>query len=267
MKIGLIGVGIVGGALKRWFEDHTKHELFIYDPGKGHTQDLSEVEATFISVPVPTLPSRRQDLSILAEAISRCPASKPIFIRSTVLPGTCDYFARDGRAVYHLPEFLTERTADKDMSILPIVCGGGPYDHYAMLLAVFPGKKIVCMSNVEAELTKYAHNCYGAYKVSYFNLIRAAADRLGASYTRVLEGAGITGFINAPHTQVPGPDGKPGYGGHCLPKDLAAFLGFLTDNGLSGSELLASVEAYNHLIRKEDHPWTPRNLGSQKLYG
>ena len=29
-------------------------------------------------------------------------------------------------------------------------------------------------------------------------------------------------YINAPHTQVPGPDGKLGYGGKCFPKDVDA---------------------------------------------
>lgn len=30
-------------------------------------------------------------------------------------------------------------------------------------------------------------------------------------------------YINDVHTQVPGPDGKLGYGGKCFPKDVDAF--------------------------------------------
>jgi UDPglucose 6-dehydrogenase len=51
--------------------------------------------------------------------------------------------------------------------------------------------------------------------------------------------------IGRSHTQVPGPDGKFGYGGHCLPKDMAA-LRNLSNN----TPLLDTVVDINEENRK-----------------
>jgi UDP-glucose 6-dehydrogenase len=52
--------------------------------------------------------------------------------------------------------------------------------------------------------------------------------------------------IGRSHTQVPGPDGKFGYGGHCLPKDMAA-LRFLSKK----TPLLDSIVDINEKFRDE----------------
>jgi UDPglucose 6-dehydrogenase len=79
------------------------------------------------------------------------------------------------------------------------------------------------MTNKECELAKYAHNSFGALKVNYFNIIYDICKAEGASYNKVMEGVLLSGYINDVHTQVPGPDGKFGFGGTCFPKDLRAF--------------------------------------------
>ena len=52
------------------------------------------------------------------------------------------------------------------------------------------------------------------------------------------------------HMDVPGHDGKLGFGGACFPKDIAAFISFSNDIG-SNSELLKSVGRINNKIRKQ----------------
>ena len=53
MKVGIIGAGIVGGAIEHWFAE--AHELFIRDPLRGTTlSDVTDnVDMAYIAVPTP----------------------------------------------------------------------------------------------------------------------------------------------------------------------------------------------------------------------
>lgn len=251
MKVGICGQGVVGGALERWLRKQTSHRIVIYDGPKGIEEDFTGVDAIFLCVPVPTQPSRLQDTSALRSCIERYKAlGAPFIVRSTVLPGTCDDLARmHNVTVYAMPEFLTERQADYDTEIHDIVCGPVPEE---MRHHLFGFKKVFrVMTNVEAELAKYAHNCFAAVKVNYFNIIHALAQHYGADYERVLCGAMVTKFIEPTHTRVPGPDGKLGYGGKCLPKDLRAFIGLLLRVDLDPIHMtsLYGTEAENQAFR------------------
>ena len=55
--------------------------------------------------------------------------------------------------------------------------------------------------------------------------------------------------IGQSHYQVPGPDGKLGFGGHCLPKDLSALI-FLAMNLDTETNVLNAVEETNDVVRK-----------------
>jgi nucleotide sugar dehydrogenase len=268
MKIGIIGYGVVGSALGRWIQRNTKHTVHIYDPGKGEVEDLpTDVAAVFVAVPVPTKVDRTQDLSILGEAIERVNTyDVPVFVRSTVLPGTCDALSQKyGVDVHACPEFLTERQADMDMARHPIVVGSGSYESQqrieALLPQILPGKGFFLrMTNVEAETAKYAHNAFAAVKVGFFNTIFELCKRTGANYQAVLSMASVTGFIGAQtHTSVPGHDGKMGFGGKCLPKDLAALVGFARELELPFATLLGT-EIENSSRRDDVEKWqfTPR---------
>jgi len=49
--------------------------------------------------------------------------------------------------------------------------------------------------------------------------------------------------IGKSHSQVPGPDGKFGYGGHCLPKDMSA-LRYITTNSPLLDAIVDANEEY-----------------------
>ena len=103
------------------------------------------------------------------------------------------------------------------------------------------------MSSEEACLAKYAHNVFGCLKVTYFNCIHGLCKQHKLDYNNVLSGILVSGYINDTHTQVPGPDGKFGYGGKCFPKDIEAFKTELGDS--SFAKLLTDVAILNSKFR------------------
>ena len=133
-----------------------------------------------------------------------------------------------GHRVYFMPEFLTERTYIEDFRSQPMVFTA----EEELLSKIFMGKKHVMMTSLEAEITKYAHNVFGAYKVTYLNAVYDFCRKNGADYSKVHDGCLLSGYINDMHTQVPGPDGKFGYGGKCFPKDVNALAVWTKDEPL-----------------------------------
>lgn len=228
MKIGIIGVGVVGGALADWIKEFTTHELALWDPFKKHTDDLSNSDAIFICIPVrPNGDGQDQDALESCVKLAKNFTDK-VFIRSSVLPGT-----NDRLGTIACPEFLTARIANAEMNRLPILVG--ETDLETMKL-IFPWKKIVMVKNSEAELAKFAHNCFGAVKVTYFNMIYQICQDLGLDYESVKSGFLMSGFINEPHTKVPGPDGNLGYGGLCFPENMEAMISWLSANGYENDD-------------------------------
>jgi len=51
----------------------------------------------------------------MSDIIQKLPKDTPIWIRTTILPGTSKKLSEEtGRQVHHMPEFLTERTYIED---------------------------------------------------------------------------------------------------------------------------------------------------------
>lgn len=244
MTVGIIGCGFVGSALKTWLEENNPEvKIVVSDPPKGMNDDLSGADVYFVQIHVPTEDDGTQNLTLLRELIAGLP-DRPVFIRTTILPGTSERLAREtGRRVYFMPEFLTQRTHVEDFRRQPMVFTG----EVDLLSRIFKGKRFVRMSSLEAEIAKYAHNVFGAYKVTYFNAVYDYCRAMGADWTNVHAGVLLSGYINDTHTHVPGPDGKFGYGGKCFPKDVNAFAELTKDLPLG--TLLAPLHALNVRFR------------------
>ena len=251
MKIGLVGLGVVGCATREMLMASGQNAFARFDPPKGLCEPLSDCEVVFISVPVPTLTNGTQGLSILKSSILNCPEKAHIFIRSSVLPGTAAHMngLMPWSQIYSLPEFLTQRQAHKDALTLPLIASG----HGAKVLTdILHTKKILIVkTEEECEFIKYMHNSFAAMKVGFFNSMYNLCTQEGYDYNNCVDVAcEVTGFIEKTHTKVPGPDGRIGFGGSCISKDLLAFVKFL--NGKTGQETFLENVFRENLLRRVD---------------
>jgi UDPglucose 6-dehydrogenase len=253
MRIAIIGYGMVGGALGRYFESHDV-PIAIYDPPKGYTDAsvLAKTEIVIVAVPTPFhLDGRGFDDSFLRGAIETIPGSgKIVVLKSTILPGTTDRMQSlypQHRILFN-PEFLTEATADEDTHHPNRqIVGYTPQSHgdaerIMNLLPSAPFKTIVPAN--AAEMTKYFGNGFYALKVAFANQLFDLCERLGIDYDLVRQCAAAEPWIGGQHLQVVHHDYR-GFGGKCLPKDTRALIHLGEQNGVMPS-ILAEAERYNN---------------------
>ena len=117
MKIGIIGVGVVGKAIKNGFEDF--HEIFLHDPKLGTMlEDVTEnTNFAYIAVPTPSDPETGEcDTSIIKSVLERLPDGYNVVIKSTIIPGTTKELQSkfSNLNICCSPEFLRSKTSNYD---------------------------------------------------------------------------------------------------------------------------------------------------------
>jgi len=238
MKVGVIGNGYVGGAVAKGLLA-LGDEVLVWDclqDKATHTlEETCKAEFVFVCVPTPS-PDGEQDLSAVNEmvlAVSELNPDAIILMKSTVVPGTCDALSAAYKIpVVSNPEFLSARTADQDFLDPNSIVAGHPERDVRRRVGQFYAVRFpdvplfLYASCTEAEFVKYARNTFFALKVSYMNQLYDLATSLGVPWDSVKDGLAGSGWVSPMHTQVPGPDGKRGFGGACLPKDSEALVAF-----------------------------------------
>lgn len=268
-KIGIIGVGMVGTPLKKWFEQNSfkrNKDLFLYDidPKKGYFDNINEAEIIFIAVPTPKNPDGSCNLSAVVSAfemLSGSGTAKIVVIKSTVPPGTTEHFQKiypDFKVLFN-PEFLTEKRAWEDF-IRPdrqiVGCTEQSLEAAHLVLALLPKApfmspwgistyKTVRITATEAEIIKYGGNVWFIRKVNFANALAALCGKLGIDYENVRHGLSADFRIGDSHLDV-NHGGYRGWGGYCFPKDLDAFIEAMESAGVQeGADLLASDREFN----------------------
>ena len=99
----------------------------------------------------------------------------------------------------------------------------------------FQRPKIIETDYETAEFIKYFNNVFFAVKVAFCNEMKRLIDEVGADWDTALEGFVSDGRVGDSHVNVPGPDGKWGFGGSCFPKDINAFADFAKSLGLKSN--------------------------------
>ena len=265
MRIGVIGGGVVGKATARAFLEHVD-EVCIYDidPTRRTTDRGSVVgcDIVFVCLPTPQKDDGSCDTSVLDEKFFDelhmwTPKRRENFvIRSTVPVGYTKRIAERFPNVVHSPEFLTARCADVDAqmpsrNIVGFPTGGFGDDHPLIQLyrKRWPHVPLLRMSSNSSELIKLTQNAFFAVKVAFWNEAKSLCDKLHVDYDTLIKGILLDGRIHPSHTKVPGPDGLRGFGGTCLPKDLASYV-----NHLHSADLSAWVAQSAMLRNGEDRP-------------
>tara|TARA_B100000900_G_scaffold413614_1_gene438029 strand:- start:314 stop:1195 length:882 start_codon:yes stop_codon:yes gene_type:complete len=273
-KIGVVGNGFVGGAVKFGFSPQVgcDAEVRVYDknPNKStHTleETVNKSDFIFLSVPTPANEDGSINLDILEGALNDISKvhegrENAILIRSTVIPGTTWALQTKYPQLNILfnPEFLTERSANFDfINQSRFVVGNNgkmgnlmQSESFVKLIKDRFGDCVAIMetSYETAELIKYMNNCFFATKVSFMNEMYQIAEKIDANWDEAVSGFVSDGRIGHSHMNVPGPDGKFGFGGSCFPKDIQAMIDFAEMFGLNPSVLKGAWEK-NLEVRSE----------------
>jgi len=249
-KVGIIGNGFVGESQAYAFSSMADVKIFDINPIKS-THTLLEVltqDFIFVCLPTPMKESGEQDISYIENFFNNIGLynTNAIFIlKSTILPGTTkSLINKHNFNIVFCPEFLTEKTAKLDMLTQSRIVIGGDNQHTEKVLELFKvrfgQKHYILTDTTTAEFIKYMANTFLAVKVSVVNEFYRISEILGADWDKALEGFVSDPRIGNSHTNVPGHDGKLGFGGTCFPKDINALITMSKELGVNMNTLEAA---------------------------
>lgn len=239
MKIGIIGLGFVGDAMKYGCENFGFNDIVVYDPIKlpgSKIDDLIDTDISFVCVPTPMGAGGKIDDSIVCnviESLNNIRYKGIISIKSTLVPTSVNKIIELFRylKITTNPEFLTERSARQDFVNSKWVVVGGKREYTSVLKEfyekMFKSAKIVEVTAEAAMMAKYMTNTWFAVKVSLMNEFYDLWSKMSecgikGSWDEVVGAFSSDDRVGPTHLQVPGPDGDYGFGGKCFPKDLNA---------------------------------------------
>jgi UDPglucose 6-dehydrogenase len=229
------------------------HSTDQFDEDLGKHQDLSQL-----------LSALRDIANALNDHVIE--KKRLLVFRSTMLPGTMrnivlDYLGancslklgKDYDVLYN-PEFLRQQSAMEDFFTPDrVVIGQENVGSSSPLLEIYSPltKNIILTGYEEAEMAKYASNCFLALKISYFNEISMICKKMGIKDDQVSLAVSMDSRIREYGTR----GGRP-FGGACFPKDTEAFVSFAKKINVN-PDLIETAVNINKLMEE---------LNSAKLY-
>ena len=238
MKVGVVGVGVVGSACKFGFEllghNVSVHDIIL----ETALADVLDTKIVYICVPTPQSDDGSCDVSIVREVVLELKKHKyggAIAIKSTVVPGTTERLREEtGLNICFVPEFLRERCAITDFTENHDVCIiGCSNDKTYELIKECHGslpEKFVKLTSSEAEFCKYFNNVYNAMLIIFANSFYEACKLHGVNYTNVKNAVVNRKHIHSNYLECN--DNFRGFGGMCLPKDVAAMAKLMKETNI-----------------------------------
>lgn len=225
MKFVIAGVGAVGSAVYACLDKHPNITVYRDDPYKGYVNDDVDVDGVIVCVATPQADDGSCYTKNVEDVFEKYGSTKYL-IKSTINPV---FISQRSERITVSPEFLrgtvganpNKEFLEQEFSIFG---GEDARFWHEIFKPVLPKLETVRYTTAEqASFAKYVLNTFLATKVGFFN-----------EMYKIYEGLGYTGFdamvesicndprVGHSHTQVPGPDGQMGFGGHCFPKDISA---------------------------------------------
>ena len=287
-NIGIVGRGFVGSAVEFGFSDKTEYVLFINDKDESKSVNsledvVSYSDFIFLSVPTPSNEDGSVNLNYVEDALQEISEitsdieqgafslDNIILIRSTIPPGTTRKLQQKYQNLNLVfnPEFLTESNHKLDFVNQDRFILGGDLDDTEKVADLFeyrfPKVPLLQTDYETAELTKYMNNCFLATKVSFLNEMKQISEKCGADWDVAIKGFLMDSRIGQSHYQVPGPDGKLGFGGHCLPKDINALKSFGESLGLNLNTLNGVINTNLEVRPEKDWESDSRAFTSNQI--
>ena len=250
MKIGVIGLGVVGSACEYGFKK-LGHEVLRHDIKLGTSIDeVLNSSICYICVPTPSEDDGACDTSIVESVVKEL-ASKNykgiIAIKSTVKPGSTARLSDEtGLNLCFVPEFLRERSASSDFVENHDLLAIGTYseDDFNLIKEShgnYP-KQVVMLKPVEAEILKNYSNVFNALRIIFANEFFEVCEALCDDYTKIKDAFILRKTTTDMYLDVN--NNFRGYGGVCLPKDTAAMAALVKELGLN-MNLFETIEKEN----------------------
>lgn len=269
ITIGFIGQGWLG---KNYADDFERRGLSVVryarEPRYAENKEkIKECDITFIAVPTPTTPEGF-DGSVVPMVLPLVGVGKIAVVRSTLKPGFTKELQKQfpDRFIFHVPEFLAEKTAAEDVAHPQRTIIGMPEDtavfreKASLILSVLPKAPYELVTgSTEAELIKYGGNAFLMWKVLFANILYEVAEDLDADYEAVRSALAADPRIGPSHLKVMDESGHPGSiagrgaGGHCFIKDFAVLSRLYRDEvgEEEGVRLLEAFEAKNNKLLRD----------------
>jgi len=227
MKIGVIGVGVVGTAIKKGFED-LGHEVKVHDI-KFNTSidDVLDTDILYLCLPTNSNEDGSCDIEQILNTLKALSDYKGIIaVKSTIIPGTYNKLKKlfDTERLCLVPEFLREVHAYEDFTknhnVLII---GANNDKCIDIVKKCHGnypKNILILKPEEAEFVKYFSNVFKAVKITFANSFGKICDKFNVDYDKVLLAYALESVAETAYLRYS--KEFRGFGGMCLPKDVNA---------------------------------------------